>query len=214
MDKSVAQKFAIIMSMFVAVFATVFVCGNIVNDGFTSDSYVTTLAKTGNTVSYSDKSIDDVVSYSDLYDNQNVVIVEFIDDEEVEPIITSAQNVDEDYLYMTTVTTTGSLTERSTTAAAATTRKTTAIKPATSTTAKPTVSKSTTTTTTTTTAITTVTTQKSTTASDATTVRSTTESTTATTHQVTTASTVTTFASTIPASSVSEESESAEQNLT
>ena len=132
LDKSVAQKFAIVMSMFVAAFATIFVCGNIVNGGFTSDSYIRPLEKTGALVSYSDNYVDANVSDSDInfytsYDG-NVTIIEFVDDEKPEPTTLTDPdwNADEEYLYMTTVTTTGTYKAIRNTTATAASRKTTA----------------------------------------------------------------------------------------
>lgn len=169
MDKSVAQKFTIIMSMFLAVFATVFVCGNIVNGGI-SDSYTSPLTQTGNAASYSDIYVnhtyddaDDAVSQSDTYNYDNVTIVEFIDDEETE-IPETDEDLQEDifyddeYLYVTTVTTTLRKTSASTVKSRTTTsaRKTTQLKPKTTTTSAiktTSASKSKTTTTTTSAAI-------------------------------------------------------------
>lgn len=114
MDKSVAQKFTIIMSMFMAVFATFFVCGNVINDGITSDTYRKPLAKTNDFVSYSDTSVSGEeskhVSYSDYYSDADVNIVEFIDDDEdAESEPSQSENgifYDDEYLDITTVTTT------------------------------------------------------------------------------------------------------------
>lgn len=152
MDKSVAQKFTIIMSMFIAVFATFFVCGNVINDGITSDTYRKPLAKTNDAVSYSDTSVDGqydgYVSYSDYYGDADVTIVEFIDDdEEAEAEPSQADSgifYDDEYLDITTVTTTlPSVTKRTTTAVKTTakattktTKKTTAATTSSKTTAK------------------------------------------------------------------------------
>lgn len=139
MDKSVAQKFMIVMSMLIAVFATVFVCGNIVNGGITADGYRRPIPKTNYAVSYTDSSIDGtaVISPSDVSATDvtrfegNVMIVEFIDDVEETTEATSATtdsdyDVDEEFLYMTTVTTKGTASKRTT--ATAVTAKTTAKK--------------------------------------------------------------------------------------
>lgn len=121
MDKSVAQKFMIVMSMFIAVFTTVFVCGNIVNGSVTSDSYMQPIPKMNHDVSYTDTAIQaspsdfTPVSFSDTtttfpisHVEGNVTVVEFIDDEEEttsETFATPEEDVDEQFLYMTTVTT-------------------------------------------------------------------------------------------------------------
>ena len=129
MDKSVAQKFMIVMSVFIAMFATVFVCGSIVNSSVSTDSYLQPVPKVNyRTVSYTDtiieQSPDYVVSDSDTLDydgfattaHQNitvvengVTVVEFIDSEEddytSETIAMSEEEIDEQFLYMTTTTT-------------------------------------------------------------------------------------------------------------
>ena len=132
MDKSVAQKFMIVMSLLTAMFATVFVCGSIVSSSVSSDSYVQPLPKIRYVVTYSDTSIyetsDNEISESDVHiqqekttatDSSNdehtkiengVTVVEFIDDDEEEDYTSETMNVpeediDEQFLYMTTVTT-------------------------------------------------------------------------------------------------------------
>lgn len=143
MDKSVAQKFTIVMSMFVAVFATLIVCGNIINGGNNvSESYMRPLTKSGSTVSYSDNVIDNqAVKYSDIYNDENITVVTFVDDDENDTVITSNQNLDADkeYLYMTTVTTTGSVDTQSASAVRNTTRKIKTSRSTVSTTKKSTV---------------------------------------------------------------------------
>ena len=133
------------MSMFMAVFATVFVCGNIVNGSVSSDSYRQPIPKTNYDISYSDTSISDeyneiAVSASDsrrtsepvTHFEGNVTVVEFFDDEEdeatSETVDMPEEDVDEMFLYMTTVTTTGLVTEQQTTTTTAlrTTQKKTA----------------------------------------------------------------------------------------
>ena len=132
MDKSVAQKFMIVMSLLTAMFATVFVCGSIVSSSVSSDSYVQPIPKIRYVVTYSDTSIyetsDNEISESDVHiqqekttatDSSNdehtkiengVTVVEFIDDDEEEDYTSETMNVpeediDEQFLYMTTVTT-------------------------------------------------------------------------------------------------------------
>ena len=132
MDKSVAQKFMIVMSLLTAMFATVFVCGSIVSSSVSSDSYVQPLPKIRYVVTYSDTSIyetsDNEISESDVHiqqekttatDSSNdehtkiengVTVVEFIDDDEEEDYTSETMNVpeediDEQFIYMTTVTT-------------------------------------------------------------------------------------------------------------
>ena len=179
MDKSVAQKFMIVMSLLTAMFATVFVCGSIVSSSVSSDSYVQPLPKIRYVVTYSDTSIyetsDNEISESDVHiqqekttatDSSNdehtkiengVTVVEFIDDDEEEDYTSETMNVpeediDEQFLYMTTVTTklpvasvektrTTTTVKNTTTTTRKTTKKTTAV-----TSAKPYTSRSTTTT--------------------------------------------------------------------
>ena len=136
MDKSVAQKFMIVMSVFVAAFATVFVCGNVINGGISSDGYRRPIPKTNIEVSYTDRSVEDnivgtgSVSSSDASPEPvtrmegNVKIIEFIDDEEEgqNTTVTASTtygdyDVDEQFLYMTTVTTTGTAFRKTTTRA-------------------------------------------------------------------------------------------------
>ena len=132
MDKSVAQKFMIVMSMITAMFATVFVCGSIVSSSVSTDGYVQPVPKTHFAVSYSDSSIDetpnDVISQSDievipeksdvratttseaLTNIENgVTVVEFVDDEDEdytsETMDIPEEDIDNQFLYMTTVTT-------------------------------------------------------------------------------------------------------------
>ena len=179
MDKSVAQKFMIVMSLLTAMFATVFVCGSIVSSSVSSDSYVQPIPKIRYVVTYSDTSIyetsDNEISESDVHiqqekttatDSSNdehtkiengVTVVEFIDDDEEEDYTSETMNVpeediDEQFLYMTTVTTklpvasvektrTTTTVKNTTTTTRKTTKKTTAV-----TSAKPYTSRSTTTT--------------------------------------------------------------------
>ena len=179
MDKSVAQKFMIVMSLLTAMFATVFVCGSIVSSSVSSDSYVQPLPKIRYVVTYSDTSIyetsDNEISESDVHiqqekttatDSSNdehtkiengVTVVEFIDDDEEEDYTSETMNVpeediDEQFLYMTTVTTklpvasvektrTTTTVKNTTTTTRKTTKKNTAV-----TSAKPYTSRSTTTT--------------------------------------------------------------------
>lgn len=183
MDKSVAQKFMIVMSLLTAMFATVFVCGSIVSSSVSSDSYVQPLPKIRYVVTYSDTSIyetsDNEISESDVHiqqekttatDSSNdehtkiengVTVVEFIDDDEEEDYTSETMNVpeediDEQFLYMTTVTTklpvasvektrTTTTVKNTTTTTRKTTKKTTK-KTAAVTSAKPYTSRSTTTT--------------------------------------------------------------------
>lgn len=183
MDKSVAQKFMILMSLLTAMFATVFVCGSIVSSSVSSDSYVQPLPKIRYVVTYSDTSIyetsDNEISESDVHiqqekttatDSSNdehtkiengVTVVEFIDDDEEEDYTSETMNVpeediDEQFLYMTTVTTklpvasvektrTTTTVKNTTTTTRKTTKKTTK-KTAAVTSAKPYTSRSTTTT--------------------------------------------------------------------
>lgn len=183
MDKSVAQKFMIVMSLLTAMFATVFVCGSIVSSSVSSDSYVQPLPKIRYVVTYSDTSIyetsDNEISESDVHiqqekttatDSSNdehtkiengVTVVEFIDDDEEEDYTSETMNVpeediDEQFLYMTTVTTklpvasvektrTTTTVKNTTTTTRKTTKKTTK-KTTAVTSAKPYTSRSTTTT--------------------------------------------------------------------
>ena len=132
MDKSVAQKFMIVMSMLTAMFATVFVCGSIVSSSVSSDGYIQPVPKTQYVVTYSDTSIyetsDDPVSQSDTVkrdkaisaaptastaalsvEEDGVTVVEFVDDEDEdytsETINVQEEDIDNQFLYMTTVTT-------------------------------------------------------------------------------------------------------------
>ena len=132
MDKSVAQKLMIVISMLTAMFATVFVCGSIVSSSVSTDGYVQPVPKTHFAVSYSDSSIDetpnDVISQSDievipeksdvratttseaLTNIENgVTVVEFVDDEDEdytsETMDIPEEDIDNQFLYMTTVTT-------------------------------------------------------------------------------------------------------------
>ena len=105
LDKSVAQKFMIVMSMFVALFATVFVCGSIVSSSTSTDSYLQPVPKIHYVTSYSDTSVEESPEYtlsdSDVEDipyerpaaatttttelvniEDGVTVVEFIDDED------------------------------------------------------------------------------------------------------------------------------------
>ena len=183
MDKSVAQKFMIVMSLLTAMFATVFVCGSIVSSSVSSDSYVQPIPKIRYVVTYSDTSIyetsDNEISESDVHiqqekttatDSSNdehtkiengVTVVEFIDDDEEEDYTSETMNVpeediDEQFLYMTTVTTklpvasvektrTTTTVKNTTTTTRKTTKKTTK-KTTAVTSAKPYTSRSTTTT--------------------------------------------------------------------
>ena len=131
MDKSVAQKLMIVMSLFTAVFATVFVCGNIVNSSSSTDSYIQPVPKTHYVVTYSDTSIDEtqdeVISQSDIDAPEDepvittsttqepaniengVTVVEFVDDDDEdytsETMNVAEEDIDNQFLYMTTVTT-------------------------------------------------------------------------------------------------------------
>ena len=134
MDKSVAQKLMIVISMLTAMFATVFVCGSIVSSSVSTDSYIQPVPKIHAAVSFSDTSIDEtptnnVVSHSDadlpseesapqstttttkaLTNIENgVTVVEFMDDEDEdytsETIHVEEEDIDNQFLYMTTVTT-------------------------------------------------------------------------------------------------------------
>ena len=202
MDKSVAQKFMIVMSMLTAMFATVFVCGSIVSSSVSTDSYVQPLPKISYVVTYSDTSIyetpDKDVSESDVHiqyekttvtpsSNEEltriengVTVVEFIDDDEEEDYTSETMNIpeediDEQFLYMTTVTTrlptvsveearTTTTVKHTTTTTRKTTKKTTSV-----TSAKPYTPKVTTTTKKSTTKTTPVKTSKTTKASTTTT---------------------------------------------
>ena len=118
--------------MFAALFATVFVCGSIVSSSSSTDSYLQPVPKIHYVVSYSDTTVEetpaDSVSDSDEEGNvsvkptstttsapeivnveDGVTVVEFIDDEDEdytsETLDVEEDEIDEQFLYMTTVTT-------------------------------------------------------------------------------------------------------------
>lgn len=202
MDKSVIQKFSIIMSMFVAVFTTVIVCGNIVNGSGDYSHYRVPFTNAAGSVSYSDAMSVDGEYTSVVSNSDNVTVVPFIDDNE-DYSDSLAEYEDESLIF---VEPTSAFTSHASAEVNLTT-VTTLIKPSTKTTAKPSkattvkrtttaASKPVTKTTTTATKATTTVSSHSTTAAASSSVHTTSASSSTTTVTSTTTTAVQTTAST------------------
>lgn len=144
LDQSVARKFVMVMSMFIAVFATVFVCGTVVNDS-AIESYRRPIPKSDSTAfrqdeiaytstsdlsgkSYVTATDSALVSSSDassktyrtLYDSEttrqfDVTFYSRPDPSGDEAVQREYESIEEQFLYMTTVTTTGTVRQKKST---------------------------------------------------------------------------------------------------